>query len=123
MAGLLEHPMNDPNRLLKWLIVMALIVASLIILYPPERKLKGGIDLVGGTSLLFEIDTAGIDQQSISGLSAKVMKVLRERVDPHGQMNLEWRPVGATRLEVRMPQPPKVAIERRKKYNDALKQL
>ena len=55
--------MNDPNRLTKWLLVLGMTALALLSLYPPQRKLKGGIDLVGGTSLLFEIDTSGLDYQ------------------------------------------------------------
>lgn len=115
--------MNDPNRLLKWILLIALVVVSLLLLYPPERRLKGGIDLVGGTSLLYEIDTTGIADSDLQQLSTKVMGILRERVDPKSQMNLEWRPVGSTRLEVRMPQPPAIAKERRAEYNKALEKI
>ncbi|UCE60286.1 MAG: protein translocase subunit SecD [Phycisphaerales bacterium] len=116
--------MHDPNRLMKWLLVIGLVVLSLTILYPPHEKLKGGIDLVGGTSLLFEIDTAGLDSWQQTGLSARVMRILRDRVDPQGQLNLEWRPIGNSRLEIRMPRPPKEALRRREAYNfelDAIK--
>lgn len=115
--------MNDPNRLMKWLLVIGLVVLSITILWPPSEKLKGGIDLVGGSSLLFEIDTTGLDAVSQSNLSARVMGILKERVDPKGQLNLEWRPVGNTRLEIRMPRPPKEALERRKRFNEAVEQL
>lgn len=115
--------MHDPNRLLKWLLVIGLVVLSLVILYPPSEKLKGGIDLVGGTSLLFEIDTADLSAQQQRGLSSKVMSILKDRVDPQGQMNLEWRPVGNTRLEIRMPRPPAEALARRGLYDSALARL
>ncbi len=115
--------MNDPNRLMKWLFITGLVALSLVILYPPSEKLKGGIDLVGGTSLLFEIDTAGLNADQQRGLSTRVMDILKERVDPKGQLNLEWRPVGNTRLEVRMPRPPKEAFVRREAYNKALEEL
>ena len=115
--------MNDPNRLMKWLLIIALVVLSLAVLYPPQRKLKGGIDLVGGTSLLFEIDTTGLKSEDSRDLSTRVMRILKDRVDPKGQMNLEWRPVGSTRLEIRMPRPPKEALERRAMYNVAIDQL
>lgn len=109
--------MNDPNRMMKWLFLIILVVLSLAVLYPPSEKLKGGIDLVGGTCLLFEIDTTGLDMAQQSDLSARMMKVLKDRVDPKGQLNLEWRPVGPRRLEIRMPRPPKRALERRKAYD------
>lgn len=115
--------MNDPNRLIKWLSVIGLTAMSLVILYPPSEKLKGGIDLVGGTSLLLEIDTTGLDATQQRGLSTRVMAILRKRVDPKGQLNIEWRPVGNTRLEVRMPRPPKEALARREVYNSALDRI
>ena len=115
--------MHDPNRLMKWLLVIGLVVLALVILYPPHQKLKGGIDLVGGTSLLFEIDTTGLDSAMQRGLSTRVMRILRERVDPKGQLNLEWRPVGNTRLEIRMPRPPREALERRRRFNVSLERL
>ena len=52
--------MHDTNRLMKWLLILGLVVMALVSLWPPQEKLKGGIDLVGGSSLLFEIDTAGL---------------------------------------------------------------
>jgi len=115
--------MNDPNRVMKWLGLIGMVVISLLILYPPHEKLKGGIDLVGGTSLLFEIDTTDLTPDEQKGLSERVMGILKERVDPKQQLNLEWRPVGSTRLEIRMPRPPKVALERREKFNEAVDQL
>lgn len=115
--------MHDTNRLMKWLLVLGLVVMALVSLWPPWEKLKGGIDLVGGSSLLFEIDTTGLDKAQQRGLSTRVMNILRERVDPQGQMNLEWRPVGNTRLEIRMPRPPREVLERRQAYNEALDRL
>lgn len=115
--------MQDSNRLFKWILVIGLVVLSLAVLYPPNRKLKGGIDLVGGTSLLYEIDTTGLEPVQQRELSTRVMRILKDRVDPKGQMNLEWRPVGNTRLEVRMPRPPAEALARREAYNQAVAQL
>jgi len=115
--------MNDPNRALKWVLITVLVALSFIILYPPSEKLKGGIDLVGGSSLLFEIDTTGLSKASQRNLAARVMEVLKQRVDPGGQMNLEWRPIGNTRLEIRMPRPPQHVLERRETYNKAIDAL
>jgi len=115
--------MHDPNRVLKWVLVTVLVGLSLAVLNPPSRKLKGGIDLVGGTSLLFEIDTTGLAAAEQRDLSTNVMNILKDRVDPKSQLNLEWRPVGATRLEIRMPRPPAVAIVRRFAKDKALAKI
>jgi len=112
--------MHDSNRFSKWALVIILVVLAGLSLYPPSRTLKGGIDLVGGTSLLLEIDTTGLDRGQQTGLASKVMNVLKDRVDPKGQLNLEWRPVGNTRLEIRMPRPPKEALARRDAKDAAL---
>ncbi|MEK6677037.1 MAG: protein translocase subunit SecD [Planctomycetota bacterium] len=115
--------MHDPNRAIKWLLVVGLVVISLVVLYPPSRKMKGGIDLVGGTSLLYEIDTTGLEGRDLTDVSGKVMRVLKDRVDPQSQLNIEWRPVGKTRLEIRMPRPPEAAIVRRKAKEAAIDRI
>ena len=109
--------MSDSNRMTYWVFVVLLVAVAIVVLIPPSEKLKGGIDLVGGTSLLFEIDTTGLPSGAQSELSSKMIRILRERVDPKGQLNLEWRPVGNTRLEVRLPRPPEAAAVRRETYN------
>jgi SecD/SecF fusion protein len=115
--------MNDPNRGMKWVLVTAMVVVALVVLYPPGKKLKGGIDLVGGTSLLFEIDTSGLTGDAQRGLSGRVMDILKQRVDPGSKRNLEWRPIGNSRLEIRMPLPPKEAKGRREAFEADLARL
>ncbi|MFQ5414552.1 MAG: protein translocase subunit SecD [Phycisphaerae bacterium] len=115
--------MNDPNRLFKWIFVIVLVAFALLALYPPHEKLKGGIDLVGGTSLLYEIDTTGLTRAQKRDLPSRVMAILKERVDPSGQLNIEWRPIGASRLEIRMPHPPKEALRRREAKEQAVRRI
>ena len=112
--------MNGQNRMLKWAAVIVPIIAAGFAIYPPQNRLKGGIDLVGGTSLLYEIDTTGMAGGETRDLAHRVMNVLQRRVDPNGQLNLVWRPVGATRLEIQMPRPPKDVLARREAYNAAV---
>ncbi len=65
-------------------------------------NLKPGIDIVGGTSLLYEIKPPeGIKPNG--QLASQVAEVLKKRVDPEGVRNLIWRPQGDTRLEIQMP--------------------
>ncbi|UCG17589.1 MAG: protein translocase subunit SecD [Phycisphaerales bacterium] len=111
--------MDDKHRLLKWLLIVFLVASALLVLYPPQQRLKGGIDLVGGTSLLFEIDTAGMKGEQKRDLATRVIDILRNRVDPNNQMNLVWRPIGNSRIEVQMPRPPAEALERRQAYEEA----
>ncbi|MFN4242680.1 MAG: protein translocase subunit SecD [Tepidisphaerales bacterium] len=89
-----------------WAIFPSLPVDPLRLLDPSvpfsqKHNLKPGIDMVGGTSLLYEIQVPeGADS---TGLSTAVMDALKRRVDPDGVRNLVWRPQGDTRLEIQMP--------------------
>ena len=67
-----------------------------------KLNLKPGIDMVGGTSLLYEIKTPE-GSTANANLAEQVMTALKKRVDPQGVRNLIWRPQGATRLEIQMP--------------------
>ena len=61
--------MNGENRLLKWIVVIVPVVGAVLAILPPQDRLKGGIDLVGGCSLFYEIDTTGLERDQIRGLS------------------------------------------------------
>ena len=62
--------------------------------------LKPGIDISGGTSLIYEIkDPSGRYDPE---LGEQIATVLKRRVDPDGVRNLIWRPSGS-RLEIQMP--------------------
>ncbi len=111
--------MNEKNRLWKWIFVLAITAGAIFALYPPEDRLKPGIDLAGGTSLIYEFNTAGMRPNEKIGLAARAMEILKSRVDPNSQFNLVWRPIGNNRLEIQMPRPPKGARERREAYEAA----
>ncbi len=115
--------MTDHNRPVKWGLVILSLVAGLMFCWPPKDRLKLGIDLAGGTSLLYEIDTTGLHESEITGLSTRVMEILKDRVDPNATMNLVWRPVGNTRLEIQMPMAGKESRDRRQAKETAFTQI
>ena len=95
--------MGDKNLWAKLGLIVLLVGMCLAQVYPFNTKtLKPGIDLGGGHSLTFEIDTSG-PAGSDPELARKVMDILKQRVDPNGQRNLIWRPIGRNRLEIQMP--------------------
>jgi SecD/SecF fusion protein len=102
------------SRLL--VVVGALVIALLTIFSPVLVKithpsepitrwlnLNLGIDIRGGTSLLYEIKRPSGGFGGKDDLAQKVMIALKKRVDPFGQRNLIWRPEGNDRLEIQMP--------------------
>ncbi len=54
----------------KMLFIVAIIAFALLRVWPPEQKLQGGLDLVGGYSLTYKVDLAGDKEYRlyISGL-------------------------------------------------------
>ncbi|MCK6457725.1 MAG: protein translocase subunit SecD [Phycisphaerae bacterium] len=109
--------MNERDMWWKVGVVGVVAAIGYFVCFPLEEKLKFGIDLYGGYSLLYEIDDVGLDAEQKRDLAERVMKVLQERVDPDGVMNLVWRPVGTNRLEIQMPRPSEVVIQYRKEYD------
>ena len=50
----------DKNLTWKIVLVVALVILAAWTLYPPSKTLKPGIDLGGGTSLIYEVDAKGL---------------------------------------------------------------
>ncbi|MDB5321345.1 MAG: secD secF [Phycisphaerales bacterium] len=69
-----------------------------------KLNLRPGIDIAGGTSLLYEIKPPPGGARNTNGnLAEQVAALLKKRVDPTGTRNLIWRPQGDTRLEIQLP--------------------
>jgi len=115
--------MMDRNFWWKVLLIAMLLGLAVSQLHPYDERLKGGIDLKGGHSLLYEIDDTGIAGERLRNLSERVMTILKERVDPKGQRNLVWRPIGNNRLEIQIPKPPEKVVQARKGYQAVRKRL
>lgn len=115
--------MNERDLWWKIALVGTLCALAFASVWPMEQKMKFGIDLFGGYSLLYEIDDSGLDVASKRDLSERVMKVLRERVDPKGVYNLVWRPVGHNRLEIQMPRPSEEVTSAREEFKKLQEEL
>jgi SecD/SecF fusion protein len=92
-----------------------------------KMMLKPGIDMVGGTSLLYQIKTPDGGYHSANGntLAEDVMAALKRRIDPDGVKNYIWRPQGTDRLEIQIPASAKneQATKARDAYVDAQREL
>ena len=96
-------------------LAVVLLLAGLALWSKPIKK---GMDLEGGHSMVFKVDTNGN-----STILNNVIDTLKERVDPRGVKGLEWRPVGSDRIEVRMPVGSKEAQAAKRAYLASLKKL
>ncbi len=113
------------NKNLKWKFALILVLVILCIweINPPSKKLKPGIDLAGGTSLLYQIDTSNLSSDEKRTAAQDMIRTLQERIDPGNQRNLVWRPHGNDRIEIQMPLASQEAQQLRDTYQKNLDQL
>jgi len=109
----------DKNLSWKIGLIVLLTVLAGWTLYPPGKTLKQGMDLGGGTSLVYEIDAQDLSPDKRRGLAGKMITTLRRRVDPANIQNLIWRPQGNTRFEIQMPLANAETREKRQAYEQA----
>ena len=106
-----------------WSLALIVVVIGLAVwsLYPPSQKLNLGLDLRGGTTLIYEVDVpkGGDSRQIIDS----TIEILKKRVDPKGLLNLVWRRLAGNRFEVQMPAPSPLVAKLRKAYLDSREQL
>jgi SecD/SecF fusion protein len=112
--------MTEKN--VEWKLLTVAVVTALFLyaLWPPAEKLKQGIDLRGGSKLLYQINAGEDDPENVAD---EMIKLLRRRVDPSNVRNLVWRAVGRNRIEIQMPaqNPENKAL--RTQYQSALADL
>ena len=113
------------NTKLTWRFVLIAILLALCLLevIPPQKKLKPGIDLAGGTSLLYQIDASGLETWEKRNLSQTMIHILRQRIDPANNRNLIWRAQGNDRIEIQMPLATEETRQKHQNYQDKLQAL
>ncbi|MBI1335658.1 MAG: protein translocase subunit SecD [Phycisphaera sp.] len=105
----------------KPVLILAVIALFFVVMYPPQHRLKPGLDLAGGTVLVYEVDVPyGQDARDVI---ERTIEVLKRRVDPDGVRNLVWRRQQGNRFEVQMALPPRDTALKREAYQNALKAL
>lgn len=94
-------------------IIIATITGCLVIL--ATNKLRYGIDIVGGTELVYELDREALREASKQGgvqVTAKdLLKPLSERINPAGTKEISIRPSGSDKIEVVVPDKEQMEVE------------
>jgi len=108
------------DQIWKIVVILFAVAVSLLYVYPPQEKLKQGLDLAGGTSLVYEIDTSGLEPREQKGLAQNMIPILLKRTDPTHVANIVMRPQGDTRIEIQLPLASTDTQRRREAYEKAL---
>jgi SecD/SecF fusion protein len=109
------------NLLARFSIILAAIALALFGIF--SYGLKGGIDLSGGTVLIYQLNIPKGYHGNPNQLARQVITTLRRRVDPKNVRNLVWRVLSGERIEIQMPlasAQSRIAQTRYQKLVDAL---
>jgi len=96
----------------KILLIVGSTLAGLYSMWPPSQKLKLGIDLSGGTILVYEVVR---DNQTRAVTMDDLIAALKKRADPEGVKEIPIRQIGGGRIEIILPQASKEDVEEVKK--------
>ncbi|MBV8678263.1 MAG: protein translocase subunit SecD [Planctomycetaceae bacterium] len=81
-------------------IILTCTFAGLLALWPPQEKLKLGIDLSGGTILVYEVVKENLPANFNMD---ELISALKHRADPQGIKEIPIRKIGGNRLEIILP--------------------
>ena len=96
----------------KFALIIGFTLAGLLNIWPPSQKLKLGIDLSGGTILVYEVMR---DQLPPGFKMDELIAALKKRADPDGIKEIPIRNIGNNRIEIILPQASNEEVEEVKK--------
>jgi SecD/SecF fusion protein len=90
------------KRILGTILTVSLVAFCLTTLYPPDKTIRLGLDLQGGTSFLIRLSPEG-DRSISADTLDQAVEVIRKRVDQFGVSEPVITPQGADRILVQIP--------------------
>lgn len=92
------------NNGINFLIIIAVIAGGLFFLYPPEEKVKLGLDLQGGVEVLLQADIVpGTSPVEADDTMSRIITILENRVNEFGLSNAIITRLGTDRVLVQVP--------------------
>src|SRR6266446_4076422 len=89
------------KRILAFVLVAVAVAMSVMMIYPPEKKIQLGLDIKGGTSFLIKLQQT--DKEITPSMLDQAVEVIRKRVDYFGASEPIISPVGKDRILVQIP--------------------
>src|SRR3954468_23650481 len=90
------------KRVLAFILVAVAVGMSILMIYPPEKKIQLGLDIKGGTSFLIKLQGTA-DKDVTPATLDQAVEVIRKRVDYFGSSEPVISPVGQDRILVQIP--------------------
>jgi SecD/SecF fusion protein len=89
------------KRILALALVVVAVAMSVMMVYPPDKKIALGLDIKGGTSFLIKLQQT--DKEITPSMLDQAVEVIRKRVDYFGASEPIISPVGKDRILVQIP--------------------
>jgi SecD/SecF fusion protein len=89
------------KRILALALVVVAVAMSVVMVYPPDKKIALGLDIKGGTSFLIRLQQT--DKEITPAMLDQAVEVIRKRVDYFGASEPIISPVGKDRILVQIP--------------------
>src|SRR5205085_11858884 len=89
------------KRILAFVLVAVAVAMSVVMIYPPDKKIALGLDIKGGTSFLIRLQQT--DKEITPAMLDQAVEVIRKRVDYFGAAEPIISPVGKDRILVEIP--------------------
>src|SRR5947207_2283493 len=91
------------KRVLALVLVGIAVALSIVMIYPPDKKIALGLDIKGGTSFLIKLQQTDTNKEITSSMLDQAVEVIRKRVDYFGASEPIISPVGQDRILVQIP--------------------
>lgn len=101
---------ENVRRKVFWIVTLS--VAAILLLVLPQKPFRMGLDLQGGTRLVYRFDfdaavRSGMieasEAQNPYQLLSEFSSIIRERIDPQGVLDASIRPEGEDRIVIELP--------------------
>src|SRR5437763_13135023 len=91
------------KRVLALALVVIAVGLSIVMIYPPDKKIQLGLDIKGGISFLINLQQTDKDKEITTSMLDQAVEVIRKRVDYFGASEPIISPVGKDRILVQIP--------------------
>ncbi|MCM8815963.1 MAG: protein translocase subunit SecD [Candidatus Omnitrophica bacterium] len=91
------------NHYIKTGFIIAIVAFCIWQIYPPEKKIKKGLDLQGGVHIVLEVQQPPEGDKSMSDVTQRALEIIRNRVDGLGVSEPVIQREGVNRIIVDLP--------------------
>lgn len=93
------------DKYYKWKVLLIVVLTGLAIwqVYPPQDKIRLGLDLKGGMHLLLRVDLEKIPQEARKDAVDRVVEIIRNRIDQFGVTEPSIQKQGVDHVVVQLP--------------------